>query len=370
MQDASLAATALAVPRAHLVTQKIALIAGATGAVGSALAKQLAGAGDWNVLGISRRPPRVGVNGVSYIRADLGDPDACAKSLKLHPPATHLFYCARATHFEQTVESAEDNLRLFETTLAAVENASNDLRHVHLVQGGKYYGVHLGSFPTPARESQARCVVSNFYYEQQDFLALRARGARWTWSTSRPNTLLHFSPHIARNIVSTLGAYAAICSASGAALDFPGPPGAYSSLTQVTSIEVLARTMAMISTEPSCSDQAFNVTNTDVFRWSSLWPQLADSCGVETGPVRPLRLAEMMADKDDVWAEVCARHRLRPTKLSDVANWAFADATLERYWDEILCHNKARKHGLNSWDDSPERFLKIISMYREARILP
>jgi nucleoside-diphosphate-sugar epimerase len=352
------------------MSSNIALIAGATGAVGSALARQLARAEGWKVLGISRRAPRLGVEGVSYIQADLGDPAACTESLTLHPPVTHVFYCARATHFEQTVESAGDNLRLFEMTLSAVENASENLGHVHLVQGGKYYGVHLGPFPTPARESQDRCVVSNFYYDQQDLLTRRARGARWAWSASRPNTLLHFSPRIARNIVSTLGAYAAICRASGAALDFPGPPGAYSSLTQVTSIEVLARAMERIATAPSCADQAFNVTNTDVFRWSSIWTQLADACDVKRGSVRPLRLAEMMADKDDVWAEICARHRLRCTKLSEVANWAFADATLERYWDEILCHNRARQHGLDDWDDSPARFLRIIGMYRRARILP
>ena len=125
-----------------------------------------------------------------------------------------------------------------------------------------------------------------------------------------------------------------------------------------------------MSTEPLCGNQAFNVTNTDVFRWSSLWTQLADAFGAERGPARPLRLAEFMADKDGVWADVCARRGLKRTKLSEVANWEFADATLERYWDEILCHNKARRHGLDNWDDSPARFLKIMDMYRDARILP
>ena len=346
------------------------MIAGVTGVVGSALAKQLRRDGRWSVLGFSRRPPTAAVAGVSYLQADLGDSAACAKALAAQPPVTHLFYCARATHFEQTVESAEDNLRLFMSTLDAVERASSDLQHVHLVQGGKYYGVHLGPFPTPARESHPRSVVSNFYYDQQDLLVLRSQASGWTWSASRPNTLLHFSPGNPRNIVSTLGAFAAICRASGAALDFPGPPGAYSSLTQVTSIEVLARSMATMSTEPSCGNQAFNVTNTDVFRWNSLWTQLADAFGTERGPVRPLSLAEFMADKDDVWAAVCVHHGLQRTNLSEVANWAFADATLERYWDEILCHNKARRHGLDNWDDSPARFLKIMDMYRDARILP
>lgn len=352
------------------MSSHVALIAGVTGVVGGALAKQLAGTGDWTVIGISRRAPRNAVRGVSYLHAELGDPAACAQVLRPCPPVTHYFYCARFAHVEQPVESASDNLRLFDSALTAVEQASRELRHVHLVQGGKYYGVHIGPFPTPARESQERCAVSNFYYDQQDLLARRAAGADWAWSASRPNTLLHYSPRVARNIVSTLGAYAAICRHMGAALDFPGPAGAYNSLTQVTSIELLARTVARIANEPSCANQAFNVTNTDVFRWDSLWPRLAGASRARLGTVRPMRLADVMADKAGVWDEICVRCDLRRTNLAEVANWAFADATLERYWDEILCHNKSRAYGLDAWDDSEARFVEILRRYRRAQILP
>ena len=347
-----------------------ALIAGVTGTVGGALASHLAGSGGWAVAGISRRPPKQPVRGVTYIRADLEDAGACASEFGRIPPVTHAFYCARATHREQTVESASDNLRLFESVLDAAEQSCSDLRHVHLVQGGKYYGVHMGPFPTPARESQDRCVVSNFYYDQQDCLAERSRRARWTWSASRPNTLLHFSPRMPRNIVSTLGAYAALCRYSGAALDFPGPEAAYRSLTQVTTIEVLARTIARIATTPSCAGQAFNVTNTDVFRWCSLWPRIAAACHVSVGPVRPMRLSEVMADKAPLWDAMCADSGLLRTELDEVANWAFADATLERTWDEILCHSKARSHGLDEWDESESRFVKILGKYQGCSILP
>ena len=364
-----IAATA-AVGSESIMSPKIALIAGVTGTVGGALAKRLAASEAWKVVGISRRRPALATKGVSYVRADLSDSRTCVEALKHQPPVTHLFYCARATHFEQTIESAEDNLLLFSHALRTAEKTSKHLRHVHLVQGGKYYGVHMGPFPTPARERDGRCVVSNFYYDQQDLLTRRSECAKWSWSTSRPNTLLHFSPRNARNIVSTLGTYAAICRASGAPMDFPGPPGAYTSLTQVTTLELLAQTVQRISTAQLCANNAFNVTNTDVFRWSALWPKLAESCAVEAGTIRPMRLADVMADKDGLWSEICANHGLQRTKLSEVANWAFADATLERHWDEILCHNKARDHGLQKWDDSEKRFLEILESYRKARILP
>ena len=170
--------------------------------------------------------------------------------------------------------------------------------------------------------------------------------------------------------MSTLGAYAAVCAELGRALDFPGPAGAYRSLTQVTTLEVLTRTMERIATGPNCAGKAFNVTNTDVFRWEAVWERLARTYQVETGTVRPRLLADEMAGKDEVWRRIRRRHRLRPAELDDVANWAFADGTLERHWDEILCHDRARRHGLGGRDDSVERFFRILETYREARILP
>ena len=244
------------------------------------------------------------------------------------------------------------------------------LRHVHLVQGGKVYGVHVGPFPTPAREDDPRVAIENFNYDQEDLLRRRSEDRPWTWSASRPNTLLHFSPAIARNLVSSLGAYAAICRELGCALDFPGPEGAYRSLTQVTSIELLARAMAWMATEPACANQAFNVTNGDVFRWSRLWPRIADAFDMPCGSVRALRLADVMQGKEAVWDRVCERFGLVSRRLSEVANWGYLDATLERTWDEILSTGKARSFGFHDWADSEERLLALIGEYRAEKILP
>ena len=130
---------------------------------------------------------------------DLADADQCRQALGRHGDATHLFYCARATHQEQTLEDAATNLALLDNVLRAAERGS--LRHVHLVQGGKVYGVHVGPFPNPAREEDPRAVIENFNYDQEDLLRQRSEGRSWNWSASRPNTLLHFSPAIARNLV-------------------------------------------------------------------------------------------------------------------------------------------------------------------------
>ena len=345
-----------------------AVIAGATGAVGGAIARELASRDGWTVTGLSRNPPKRQVAGVEYICVDLADAGRCRQALAGHADATHLFYCGRATHQEQTLEDAATNLALLDNVLAAAERGS--LRHVHLVQGGKVYGVHVGPFPTPAREDDSRVPIENFNYDQEDLLRQRSEGRPWTWSASRPNTLLHFSPDIARNLVSSLGAYASICRELGCALDFPGPEGAYHSLTQVTSIELLARAIAWMATEPACANHAFNVTNGDVFRWSRLWPRIAEAFDMPCGGVRPLRLAQVMQGRDAVWDRVRERYGLLPRSLSSVASWGYLDATLERTWDEILSTTKARKLGFHDWEDSEARLLALIGEYRAARILP
>ena len=347
-----------------------ALIAGVTGAVGGALARELCSQSQWTVLGLARRAPATAIAGVTYVHADMAQPSQLAQVLREHPDITHLFYCARITHAEQTIEDAIGNTALLGGVLDAAEQAADQLQHVHLVQGGKVYGVHVGPFRTPAREDQPRCIVENFNYDQEDLLRARCAQAQWTWTASRPNTLLHYSPDIARNIVSTLGAYAAIARELGAALDFPGPAGAFTSLTQMTSIKLLAKAIAWVSTQSACANQAFNVTNTDVFRWSELWPRLADAFEVPCGGVRPMRLAQLLADRAPVWEHIRERHGLGDIALEQIANWGFADATLERYWDEILSHNKLRSFGFHGWADSEALFFELIEEYRQAKILP
>ena len=347
-----------------------AVIAGASGAVGSALAQELAAREEWQVIGLSRQVPKAAPEGVTYFSVDLEEPDAVRGVLAQFDAISHLYYCARKTHAEQTIEDAPGNLALLRNAVDGVTAVSPGLSHVHVVQGGKYYGVHIGPFTVPATEDGPRAPVENFNYAHQDFLEQHADAARWTWTVSRPNTLLHFSPLNARNLVSTLGAYASICRELGAALDFPGHSGAYDSITQVTTLTLLARAIAWMSTEPACANQAFNVVNTDVFRWRELWSRLADAFGIPVGSVRPMQLVEVLAERQVTWQAICEAKGLRARALSDVANWGFADATLERYWDEILSHNKLRRFGFDDWDDSVDRFFSVLEQYRGAGILP
>ena len=154
--------------------QYVALIGGVSGTVGSALARELSLRKEWKVYGFSRKIPEIILDGVNYFQLDLNDREKCIEGLSKLVDITHVFYCGRATHAEQVLESAEENLRLLDNLLNGIELAALDLQHVHLVQGGKYYGVHIGEFPTPAFEEDSRAPIPNFNYDQQDYLVERS----------------------------------------------------------------------------------------------------------------------------------------------------------------------------------------------------
>ncbi len=347
-----------------------ALIAGVTGAIGSAVARELAGRDDWRVIGLSRRASPSPIAGVDYRQVDLDDFAATRDALAALDPVTHLFYCGRVTHAEQVIEDPAANLRLLDHLVRALEAGGHPLAHVHLVQGGKVYGVHVGPFPTPAREDDPRPPIENFNFDQQDYLEAGAAAGGWSWSASRPNTLLHFSPDIGRNLVSSIGSYAAICRELGRPLDFPGVPGAWNSLTQLTTLTLLARGIAWAASEPRCANQAFNFTNTDAIRWGELWPRIAEFFDMPCGEVRTVCLADEMPTHADAWAALAQRHGLRFAELDRVANWGYLDATLVRDWDEVFSHEKAHSFGFRECDNSADRFAELLAQYRGAGILP
>src|SRR5215213_11384103 len=276
--------------------RKVALLAGAGGAASKRLIEALLADPGWSVIALARSARSSGGR-LTPISVDLLDRSACIRSLADHPSVTHIFYTARAKHGESGVESIDDNVAMLRNLLHAVEPVAPGLAHVHLVQGTKYYGMHLGPFRTPAREDDPRHPPPNFYYDQQDLLAERQRGQSWTWSASRPTFIYDFAPERARNAVSVVGAYAAIMRELGGPLDFPGSSAAFNALRDMTDASLLARAMTFIATAPACANQAFNVVNGDLFRWGTLWPKIAAHFDMPPGDARPLTFSDWIRDK-------------------------------------------------------------------------
>jgi nucleoside-diphosphate-sugar epimerase len=346
----------------------VAVIAGATGAVALRLVEHLDASG-WEVVGLCRRPA-LAHGRVRYLGVDLLDGPAVAQALQGVPKATHVFYSARAKFGEGGVESVDENVAMLRNVLDAAEASCPGLAHVHLVEGGKWYGLHLGAYPTPAKEDDERHIPPNFYYDQEDLLRSRQAGKRWSWSASRPNVICDFAPGRARNIISIVGAYAAICRELGVRLDFPGHQDQFRSLTEVTDAGLLARGLAFMATEPACRNQAFNITNGDVFRWQRLWPRIADAFKMAPGVVRTITLADWMREADKVWQRIVEKHGLQPSRLDDIAQWTFADWLFRQTYDIVSSTTKLRRAGFHEAIDTEEMFLDQLARYREARILP
>jgi nucleoside-diphosphate-sugar epimerase len=346
-----------------------ALIAGAGGAASKRLIEVLIAA-NWRVVALARTP-RASADRLTWVAADLSDAAACRRALAPHRDVTHVFYTSRAKHGESGVESVPENLAMLRNVLDVIEPAADNLAHVHIVEGTKWYGMHLGPFPTPAKEDDDIAhLPPNFYYAQQDLVAERQRGKRWTWSASRPNFICDFAPERARNAITVIGAYAAIVRELGLALDFPGAPAAFEALRDITDATLLARAIAFMATAPACANAAFNVNNGDFFRWSRLWPKIAAQFGIAPGIVRPLKLATWIADKQPVWDAIVRRHGLVASKLDDVADWAFADFLWSHGYDIASSTTRLRQAGFHDILDTEDMVLTQLSRYREAKILP
>jgi hypothetical protein len=88
---------------------------------------------------------------------------------------THVFYAALQPAGNVFDEVAL-NLTMLANTVETVERSSKELRKVIIVEGAKFYGAHLGPFKTPAKETDARHMPPNFYYNQEDYLKERSVG--------------------------------------------------------------------------------------------------------------------------------------------------------------------------------------------------
>jgi nucleoside-diphosphate-sugar epimerase len=347
----------------------VALISGATGVVGHRLAEHLAQRPDWHVIGIARRPPQA-TGRIEWIALDLTDATAVRAAARRFASATHIFHCARYAHSTGAAEPIEPNVEMLRNLVEATERHGAALAHVHLVQGSKYYGSELGPYRTPAKESDPRVLVWNWYYAQEDWLTERARGKRWGFSFSRPHGVCDPDLDIVRSMARVIAVYAAICKELAVPLCFPGSAASYCALYQCTDASLLAQAMVWMATEPECAGEAFNVTNGDYIRWINLWPRFARHFGMEPGPVRSVRLAQAMADKGPVWERIVARHDLLPTPYERSALWSYGDFIFNAGYDLMSDTSKLRRFGFWHTVDTAEMFLRLFEHFRRNRLVP
>jgi nucleoside-diphosphate-sugar epimerase len=355
------------------MTSRTALVAGATGIVGLNLATHLASQPDWNVYGLARNPSAG--EEVQPVAADLLEPDTLRGALKGIAP-THVFL---TSWLRQPTEA--ENIRINSAMVRNLLDALSSIgsvRHVALVTGLKHY---LGPFenygkgklpPTPFREEQARLPVENFYYAQEDEVFAAAQRDDFTWSVHRPHTIVGYAVGNAMNMGVTLAAYASICRETGRPFLFPGSAVQWNSLTDMTDARLLARHLQWASTTAAAANEAFNVVNGDVFRWSWMWEQIARWFGVEPAkfPGEGTPLGLQLADAGPIWAESARTRQLVQPDLNVLASAWHTDADLGRPIEVLTDMSKSRKLGFLDYQATSDSFFDLFSRLREERLIP
>ena len=348
--------------------QNKAVVVGALGVIGRNLVKYLENQPGWEIIGLSRRAPDFETK-AEYVSVDLLNRSDAEAKLAAITDATHVFYAAfqgRPTWAEHN----EPNLAMLVNSVEPIAAASPSLAHVNLIEGNKIYGSHLGPFKTPAREDDPPHMLPNFYYDQEQWLRDAQVGQDWTWSALRPQTVCGFAIGNPMNITTAIAVYAAISKELGLPLRFPGKPGAYDAVYQVTDAELLNRAMIWCATTDAAANDVFNITNTDFFRWCNLWPKLARFFDMEMADPQTISLTEFMADKGPLWKSIVEKYGLQDIPYEALVAWPFADYVFGTDWDVMTDTLKIRLAGFHEAVRSEEMFLRMFQEFRDARVIP
>lgn len=361
------------------MANKKVVVAGATGLVGSAALRHFSAVPGCEVVALSRRMPRE-LYGARHVAIDLTDAGQCRRAAADLTGATHLAYAALHEQ-SNLVDGWRDeaqiktNELMLRHLMAALEPAAPSLRHVALLQGTKAYGVHVRPLTVPAREGRSEMYEQpNFYWAQENFLRELQKGKAWHWSILRPVLIVGLAMGGAMDLIPPLGVYAAMLREQGRALDYPG--GA-ARVSQAVDVDLLARAIAWSGEAEAARNEAFNVTNGDVFTWENVWPAIADALGTKPGKAVPLSIAREYPKWIAPWEGLRRKHSLISPGLEEFVGLSFqyADYTM-RYGQikpgppSIVSTVKINQAGFTEMMDTEAMFRKWFGKARASRLLP
>jgi nucleoside-diphosphate-sugar epimerase len=237
------------------------------------------------------------------------------------------------------------------------------------MQGYKVYGAHLGPFKTPARETDAGTMPPEFNASQQAFLEQRQDGKAWTWSAMRPSVVGGTAIDNPMNLALAIAVYASVSKELGLPLRFPGKPGAYDRLLEVTDAGLLAKATVWAATSEQTANQPYNIANGDLFRWNELWPKIARFFDMAVAPPLPMPLETVMADKESLWQTMSEKYDLDAT-YAEVSSWGFGDFVFSWDYDMFADTSKARRAGFGEYVETEVMFMNVFEEFRKRKIIP
>jgi nucleoside-diphosphate-sugar epimerase len=354
--------------------ENIALVVGASGITGSNLAEKLIEKG-WSTYGLARNPNTT-IPSLMPIAADLLHLESLAEALADIKP-THVFITSWMRN-DTEAENIRVNSLMVRNLLSAL-SAKGSVQHVALVTGLKHY---LGPFEayakegflpvTPVREIHPRLNIENFYYAQEDEVYAAAERDGFTWSIHRPHTVIGKAVGNMMNMGTTLAVYASICKETGRPFRWPGSQAQWNGLSDVTDARVLAEHLIWASTTDAAKNEPFNITNGDVFRWSTLWLQLAGWFGVEAigydGTIHPLE--NEIANDADLWRNIAQKYDLQEPDLNRLASAWHTDLDLGRPIEVMTDMSKSRKLGFTVYQSTEDSFFDLFAQLRVEKLIP
>lgn len=365
------------------MASKHVLVAGASGLVGYAALKHFAAEPGVKLTVVSRRKP-LKTFGADFVSVDLTDAAQCARVFGALKDVTHLVFAAlheRPNLVSGWVEPVhiDTNDRMLRNLFEPLQQASKGLRHVSLLQGTKAYGVHVRPFKVPAREdrSEARD-IENFYWRQQDYLAQQQQGKSWHYTVFRPQIIFGESTGSAMNLIPALGVHAALLKEQGKPLAFPGGPPL---ILEAVDADLQARAIAWAGEAASARNQAFNLTNGDVFVWENVWPAICDALGMAVGKPAPQSLVETTAKEGAAWERLRAKYGLAAPGIDEFVGESFQYADFcfaygadpnTTSWGQaaIVSTVKIKQAGFTEVVDTEVMLRRFIKLFQDEKLLP
>src|SRR5882672_4310648 len=361
------------------MADKKVVVAGATGLVGNAALRHFSASEGCEVVALSRRKPRE-LHGARYVPLDLTDPAQCTRVSSELLGATHLVYAA-LYEGPNLIDGWRDpnqirtNDLMLRNLMAALEPAAPSLKHAALLQGTKAYGVHVRPLTVPAREGRSEMYEQpNFYWAQENFLRGLQQGKAWHWSILRPVLIVGEAIGGAMDLIPPLGVYAAMLREQGRPLDYPG--GA-ARVSQAVDVDLLARAIGWAGEADVARNEAFNVTNGDVFTWENVWPAISDALEMKPGNAVPLPLAQEYPNWIAPWDELRRKHNLISPGLEAFVGLSFQYADYSMRYGQpqsgppsIVSTVKINRAGFTEMMDTEMMFRKWFGLARSRRLLP
>jgi nucleoside-diphosphate-sugar epimerase len=362
--------------QSKIAPQKV-LITGASGLLGVAAIERFLDAG-WDVVGVSRRKPELpSGRDIDFLSVDLRDQEKARAAFEPLTDVTHIAYTALHEKPElvagwSSKDQIDTNNAMLRNVVEPIVRSATNFQHISVLQGTKVYGVHLHPIPIPARERDARKDHPNFFFDQEAYVGEMGAKHGFSYTALRPQLVTGPTPG-ALNVLPAIGAYAAIRREKGEPFGFPGGP---SFVWEAADADLVGDVAVWAAQSPQAANEAFNITNGDVFEWRNVWPGIAETLGVEAGPDTPMSVTAYLAESADVWDKIVARYGLRSRSLRDLvgqgdqhADFAFAygaPAGPRAFVSTV----KLRQAGFATVVDTEVSFRKALQSLIDNKLLP